>query len=161
MNPDTPAPDIDLQYLRDTLPGRVVLPGDRIYDLLRMPFNTRPDPHPSAIIRCFSEDDVRSAVDAAVAAELPVTVRGGGHGAEGWCSITDQVVIDLSGVPFMDSAGLGALIGGIRRTRDAGGDVAVACDRPTLTRLLHNTGFDSIVPVEDSIEQALAALEDS
>ncbi len=77
--------------------------------------------------------------------------------------LSDQqrVIIDLSGVPFMDSAGLGALIGGIRRTRDAGGDVAVACDRPTLTRLLHNTGFDSIVPVEESIDQALAALEDA
>ena len=49
-------------------------------------------------------------------------------------------------VPFMDSAGLGALIGGIRRAREAGGDVAVACSRPTLTRLLHTTGFDRIVP---------------
>ena len=45
----------------------------------------------------------------------------------------------------MDSAGLGALIGGIRRAREAGGDVAVACSRPTLTRLLHTTGFDRIV----------------
>ena len=47
----------------------------------------------------------------------------------------------------MDSAGLGALIGGIRRAREAGGEVAVACSRPTLTRLLHTTGFDRIVPV--------------
>ncbi len=98
MSSDIPAPDLDVQRLRDGFTGRVVLPGDRTYDLLRMPFNTRPDPHPSAILRCFSEDDVRSAVDLAVAAELPVTVRGGGHGAEGWCSITGQVVIDLSGM---------------------------------------------------------------
>ncbi len=48
----------------------------------------------------------------------------------------------------MDSAGLGALIGGIRRAREAGGDVAVACSRPTLTRLLHTTGFDRIVSVD-------------
>src|ERR1700722_14412751 len=34
------------------------------------------------------------------------------------------LVIDMSGVPFVDSAGLGALIGGIRRTREHGGDVA-------------------------------------
>ena len=71
---------------------------------------------------------------------------------------TPRLLIDLSAVPFMDSAGLGALIGGIRRAREAGGDVAVACSRPTLTRLLHTTGFDRIVPVTESVEDALAAL---
>lgn len=69
-----------------------------------------------------------------------------------------QVVIDLSDVPFMDSAGLGALIGGIRRARENGGEVAVACRRPTLTRLLHTTGFDRIVPVTETVEDAAAAL---
>ncbi len=68
------------------------------------------------------------------------------------------VVVDLSRVPFMDSAGLGALIGGIRRAREAGGDVAVACSRPTLTRLLHTTGFDRIVPVTETVEAAASAL---
>ena len=58
----------------------------------------------------------------------------------------------------MDSAGLGALIGGIRRTREAGGDVAVACSRPTLTRLLHTTGFDRIVAVTETVEAAATAL---
>ena len=71
------------------------------------------------------------------------------------------LLIDLSSVPFMDSAGLGALIGGIRRAREAGGDVAVACSRPTLTRLLHTTGFDRIVPVTETVDGAAAALADS
>lgn len=71
-----------------------------------------------------------------------------------------RVLIDLSGVPFMDSAGLGALIGGIRRAREAEGDVAVVCDRPALSRLLHTTGFDRIVPVTESIEEAIEALDD-
>jgi len=71
---------------------------------------------------------------------------------------TNRLLIDLSEVPFMDSAGLGALIGGIRRAREAGGDVAVACSRPTLTRLLHTTGFDRIVSVTDTVEGAAAAL---
>ncbi len=69
-----------------------------------------------------------------------------------------RVVIDLSEVPFMDSAGLGALIGGIRRAREHGGEVAVACSRPTLTRLLHTTGFDRIVPVTETIDAAAEAL---
>ena len=69
-----------------------------------------------------------------------------------------RLLIDMSGVPFVDSAGLGALINGIRRSRELGGDVAVSCNRPTLTRLLHTTGFDRIVTVAESREEAAAAL---
>lgn len=78
--------------------------------------------------------------------------------ALGELSAKPRLIIDLSGVPFMDSAGLGALIGGIRRAREAGGDVAVACSRPTLTRLLHTTGFDRIVPVTETLDDAVSAL---
>ena len=70
------------------------------------------------------------------------------------------LLIDMSGVPFVDSAGLGALIGGIRRARELGGDVAVACNRPTLTRLLHTTGLDRIVTVAESLEEAAASLKE-
>ncbi len=72
----------------------------------------------------------------------------------------ERLLIDLSNVPFMDSAGLGALIGGIRRAREADGAVAVSCDNPGLTRLLHTTGFDRIVPVTESIEEAEEALDE-
>lgn len=72
-----------------------------------------------------------------------------------------RLVIDLSEVPFMDSAGLGALIGGIRRVREAEGKVAVACSRPALTRLLHTTGFDRIVPVTETLEDAVARLDET
>ena len=71
---------------------------------------------------------------------------------------TARLLIDLSEVPFMDSAGLGALIGGIRRAREADGEVAVACSRPTLTRLLHTTGFDRIVPVTETVDEAVTLL---
>ena len=40
----------------------------------------------------------------------------------------------------------------------SGGDVAVACNRPTLTRLLRTTGFDRIVTVAETVEEAAAAL---
>lgn len=73
-------------------------------------------------------------------------------------SSTPRLVIDLSEVPFIDSAGLGALIGGIRRVREQNGDVSVACHRPTLIRLLRTTGFDRIVTVADTVEHAAAAL---
>lgn len=73
---------------------------------------------------------------------------------------SDRLLIDLSDVPFMDSAGLGALIGGIRKVREANGAVAVSCDRPALIRLLHTTGFDRIVPVTETLEDGVDALDD-
>lgn len=81
--------------------------------------------------------------------------------ALGGVADADALLIDLSDVPFMDSAGLGALIGGIRRTREAGGEVAVASSRASLTRLLHTTGFDRIVPVAESVDEAAAALAEA
>lgn len=71
-----------------------------------------------------------------------------------------QLVIDLSAVPFVDSAGLGALIGGIRRTRELGGQVAIACSRTTLHRLFRTTGIDHIVPVASSVAAAAEILRD-
>lgn len=69
-----------------------------------------------------------------------------------------RLLIDLSDVPFMDSAGLGALIGGIRRNRDNDGEIVVVCAAPSLTRLLHTTGFDRIVPVEEALDAGVATL---
>ncbi|MEM7091998.1 MAG: STAS domain-containing protein [Actinomycetota bacterium] len=71
---------------------------------------------------------------------------------------TARLLIDLSEVPFMDSAGLGALIGGIRRNRDHDGEIVVVCDKPALTRLLHTTGFDRIVPVTENLDDGLTTL---
>jgi anti-sigma B factor antagonist len=70
-----------------------------------------------------------------------------------------RLVIDMSGVPFVDSAGLGALIGGIRRAREMGGDVVVVANRPGLVRTLRTTGFDRIVTMTDTVEAAKEAFE--
>jgi anti-sigma B factor antagonist len=72
-----------------------------------------------------------------------------------------RLVIDMSGVPFVDSAGLGALIGGIRRAREQGGDVVVVCNRPSLVRTLRTTGFDRIVTMTGTVDEAKTALEES
>lgn len=68
-----------------------------------------------------------------------------------------RLVIDMSAVPFVDSAGLGALIGGIRRARELGGDVVVVCNRASLVRTLRTTGFDRIVVMTETIDEAKEA----
>jgi anti-sigma B factor antagonist len=69
-----------------------------------------------------------------------------------------RVLIEMSDVSFVDSAGLGVLIGGVRRTRDRGGNAAVACARPGLSRLLRTVGLDRLVSISDDIEHAMGAL---
>lgn len=71
-----------------------------------------------------------------------------------------RLIVNLSGVQFMDSAGLGALIGGIRKVRDNDGRISVYSDRDAITRLLHTTGFDRIVPVREDLDEAVAALDE-
>lgn len=72
-----------------------------------------------------------------------------------------ELVIDLSSVPFVDSAGLGALIGGIRRVRELGGEVALVCPRPSMLRLFHSTGMDRIAPVSPTVDEAAEGLKGS
>jgi anti-sigma B factor antagonist len=59
---------------------------------------------------------------------------------------TGPVDVDLSGVIFIDSAGLGALLWGIRHA-GALGDVELRDPTPAVLRLLRTTGVDRVVPV--------------
>ena len=59
-------------------------------------------------------------------------------------------ILDLRDVPFVDSAGLGAVVGGIRRLREAGATVVLCCTRPSVLRLLLMTGVDRIVTITAS-----------
>ena len=105
-----------------------------------------------------SEDDVQ--VDLCPVGELDAYSVA--QFREAFAELADEkrVVVNLSGVQFMDSAGLGALIGGIRRIRDAEGRVVIFSDREAITKLLHTTGFDRIVPVKDDYSEAIGALDE-
>jgi len=65
-----------------------------------------------------------------------------------------KVVVDLDNVPFMDSSGLGALMGGVRRLREAGGDLAIACTREQHLKLFTITGFGEGVSIAPTVEEA-------
>lgn len=69
-----------------------------------------------------------------------------------------RVLIDLCGASFIDSAGLGALIGGIRLLRGEGASLAVACGVPPVRRVLAMTGFERLVHVADTRQEAVRAL---
>ena len=65
-----------------------------------------------------------------------------------------KIVVDLDSVPFMDSSGLGALMGGVRRLREAGGDLAIACTREQHLKLFTITGFGEGVSIAPTVEEA-------
>jgi anti-sigma B factor antagonist len=67
------------------------------------------------------------------------------------------VVVDLHAVAFIDSAGLGALIGAIRRVRQLGGDLNLAAPRPSIKRVLSTTGLNRLADIYNDIDQAAAA----
>jgi anti-sigma B factor antagonist len=73
---------------------------------------------------------------------------------------TPKVVVDLDGVPFMDSSGLGALMGGVRRLRESGGDLAIACTREQHLKLFTITGFGEGVSIAPTVEEAAKGFRD-
>ncbi|MEU7914703.1 STAS domain-containing protein [Microbispora bryophytorum] len=57
------------------------------------------------------------------------------------------LVIDLSGVAACDACGLGVLVGIQRRAKAMGITLSLTAARPYLSRLLHITGLDRIIPM--------------
>lgn len=58
----------------------------------------------------------------------------------------DKIALDLTDVSFIDSSGLGAVVGALKHVRERGGTFAVIAPAGgSLTRLLTLTGLDQIV----------------
>jgi anti-sigma B factor antagonist len=68
-----------------------------------------------------------------------------------------DVVIDLAGVPFMDSMALGVLMGGLKRARLTGGTVRLAAPNALAIKVLGITGLVKIFNTHPDLDHALAA----
>jgi anti-sigma B factor antagonist len=74
------------------------------------------------------------------------------------------LIVDLNRVTFIDSAGLGALVGTARRAAVHGGSLHAVCSRPQTRKLLWLTGVDRRIPLTATVDGALmlmAASRDS
>ncbi len=92
-----------------------------------------------------------------IVGELDASSAGLLREAAGSVSLLPYVAFDLSGLAFMDSAGMGALVASLRRIREAGGQVALVAPRPSVGRVIRTAGFDRIVPVVDELNDAMEA----
>jgi anti-sigma B factor antagonist len=69
-----------------------------------------------------------------------------------------RIVIDLADCTFADYTGLAVIIGGIKRAREQGGWLAIACDRESILRLFRITGLIKVLNVHASADEALAEM---
>lgn len=68
-----------------------------------------------------------------------------------------RIVVDLEGVEFMDSTGLGSLVAGLKRVKEHDGTLALVCTREQVLKVLNITGLDKVFPLHSTVEEATAA----
>jgi len=71
---------------------------------------------------------------------------------------THKLVVDLSGVEYLDSTGLGVLIGGLKRARERDGDLKLVCDNLRILRIFEITGLTKIFDIHRTEAEALEKL---
>lgn len=59
----------------------------------------------------------------------------------------NRLLVDLRGVDFIDSTGLGVLIGGVKRINEGNSEMALVCTKGSILRLLAITGLDKVFPI--------------
>lgn len=102
----------DLSTLRSDVDGPVITQADDDYARARTVWNGMIDRHPWAIVRAAGPEDVAAAVAFAADRELPLAVRGGGHGVAGAGTVDDGLVIDLASLDGVDVEGHKVRVGG-------------------------------------------------
>ena len=68
-----------------------------------------------------------------------------------------HVVVDLSRVEFLDSTGLGVLVGALKRLRAVNGTLGLVCAHERLLKIFRITALDRVFALYDTVEAATQA----
>ncbi|MGH2748681.1 MAG: anti-sigma factor antagonist [Actinomycetota bacterium] len=65
-----------------------------------------------------------------------------------------DVVVNLEGVDFLDSTGLGVLVGALKRVKAHDGSLALVCTQDKILKIFKITGLTKVFPIHDSVDEA-------
>jgi anti-sigma B factor antagonist len=68
-----------------------------------------------------------------------------------------HIITDLSGVTFLDSTGLGVLVGSLKRLRSHGGSLRVVINADRILRIFRITGLANVFALHPSVQEAVSA----
>ena len=66
-----------------------------------------------------------------------------------------NVVVDIRGVEFLDSTGLGVLVGGLKRVRQHEGSIQLVCTQERILKIFRITGLTKVIVIRATVEEAL------
>lgn len=67
-----------------------------------------------------------------------------------------HLVVDMAGVDFLDSTGLGVLVGGLKRVRSHEGTLQLVCDQEKILKVFRITGLTKVFGIHPSLAPALS-----
>src|SRR5437016_6775034 len=68
-----------------------------------------------------------------------------------------QLVVNLDKVGFLDSTGLGVLVGGLKRVRARDGSLDLVCTQQRILKIFRITGLTQVFGIHDGVDEAIAA----
>jgi len=68
-----------------------------------------------------------------------------------------RIVVDMTEVKFLDSTGLGVLVGAMGRVKEADGTLRLVVASDHILKVLRITGLDALIPVDGDAAAAIAA----
>jgi anti-sigma B factor antagonist len=68
-----------------------------------------------------------------------------------------HIVVDMERVEFLDSTGLGVLVGGLKRVRAQDGSLRLVCTQERILKIFRITGLEKVFPILATVAEAVSA----
>ena len=112
---------------------------------MELTLNVHPEPPGFTVIEVGGEIDVYTAPK--LRERLVSLVESGSY----------ELIVDMESVEFLDSTGLGVLVGGLKRVRAHEGWIDLVCTQSRILRIFRITGLNRVFSIYDTVGEAVAA----